>query len=144
MKERVLENMNKIEIPIERVNQILAHAQNGDELEICGFIASKNGVVCTIYPVENIASLPACFYRMDEKQQIDAMREMREAGEILFGIYHSHPSSEAEPSATDIKEAAYPEAVYFIVSLNTTGVLEMRGFRLRGDNVEELELSVIA
>ena len=136
--------MNSIEIPIESVNQILAHAQNGDESEICGFIAAKNDKICKIYPVENIAASPACFYRMDEKQQIDAMRKMREAGESLFGIYHSHPSSEAALSATDIKEATYPEAVYFIVSLNTVGVLEMRCFNLSGGVVNELELSVIA
>jgi len=50
---------------------------------------------------------------MDEAQKIDAMRKIREAGEEMFGIYHSHPSSEAVPSVTDIKEAAYPDAVYF-------------------------------
>jgi len=136
--------MNKIEIPIQSINQILAHAQSSDEVEICGFISAKNQKIAAIYPVQNVASTPACFYRMDEKQQIDAMRKMREAGEALFGIYHSHPSTEATPSATDIREATYPEAVYFIVSLNTAGVLEMRGFRLNDDNVEELELSVIS
>ena len=136
--------MNSIEIPIENVNQILAHAQNGDEAEICGFIAAKNDRICKIYPVANIATSPTCFYRMDEKQQIDAMRKMREAGETLFGIYHSHPSSEAKPSVTDIKDASYPEAVYFIVSLNTVGVLEMRCFNLKDGVVNELELSVIA
>ncbi len=120
--------MNEIDIPIENVNQILAHAQSTDDMEICGFIAARNGKISHVYPVQNVSTSPACAYKMDEKQQIDAMRKMREAGETLFGIYHSHPSTEAIPSATDIREAAYPEAVYFIVSLNTVGVLEMRAF----------------
>jgi len=136
--------MNVIEIPIENVNHILAHAQNGGDEEICGFIAGKNEKICNIYPVQNIALSPACFFRMDEKQQIDVMRQMRQAGETLFGIYHSHPSTAAEPSVTDIKEAAYPDAVYFIVSLNTVGVLEMRAFRLKQSLVEEYALDVIA
>ena len=134
--------MNTIKIPIEIVNQILAHAQNGDEAESCGFIAAVNDNIVKTYPVENIAKDPACFYRMDEKQQIDAMRKMREAGEELFGIYHSHPSSEAVPSKTDIEEATYPDASYFIVSLNTVGVLEMRCYRLLAGAVEEIELVV--
>jgi len=137
-------NMNEIEIPIENVNQILAHAQSAAGSEICGFIAAKNGKINRVYPVVNVASSPACFYRMDEKQQIDTMRKMRESGEELFGIYHSHPSSGAVPSEVDIKEAAYPEAVYFIVSLNTVGVLEMRAFYLKDSLMKELELSVIA
>ncbi len=136
--------MNSIDIPIQNINQILAHAQSSDESEICGFISAENGRVSRVYPVENVASSPACFYRMDEKQQIRALREMREAGETLFGIYHSHPTTEAAPSMTDIKEAAYPEAIYFIVSLNTVGVLEMRGFRLRDGKVEELVLNVVS
>ncbi|MDH5258248.1 MAG: M67 family metallopeptidase [Gammaproteobacteria bacterium] len=144
MNDLIKTNSPVIEIPIEIVNQILAHAQSVAESEICGFIATKNGSINKIYPVENIASSPECFYRMDEVQQIDAMRKIREAGEEMFGIYHSHPSSEAVPSATDIKEAAYPDAVYFIVSLNTVGVLEMRGFRLNKEAVKELELSVVS
>ena len=136
-------DMSEVQIPIEIVNQILAHAQNGDESEICGFISARNENIYKTYPVDNIAKTPACFYRMDEKQQIDAMRTMRENDETLFGIYHSHPSSEAKPSVTDIKEAAYPEAIYFIVSLNTVGVLEMRGFRLISGEVLELELVVV-
>ena len=135
--------MNEIEIPIDVVNQILAHAQNDDETEICGFISAKQGKIRAVYPVQNISDSPACAYKMDEKQQIDAMRNMREAGEELFGIYHSHPSTDAVPSITDIREAAYPEAVYFIVSLNTVGVLEMRAFSLKDDIVTELILDVV-
>lgn len=46
------------------------------------------------------------------------------------------------PSVTDIEQAAYPEALYLIVSLNIEGVLDMQGFRLKGGGVvvEELEL----
>lgn len=43
---------------------------------------------------------------------------MRERGEELIAIYHSHPhAKEPEPSATDVRLAYYPSAVYFIVGL---------------------------
>jgi proteasome lid subunit RPN8/RPN11 len=70
------------------------------------------------------------------------MRHMREAGEELFAIYHSHPHAPAEPSVRDIAEAAYPQAIYLIISLNTTGVLELRGFRLAQGLVENVDLTV--
>ena len=66
---------------------------------------------------------------------------MREQQEELFAIYHSHPTAPAEPSATDLEMANYPDALYLIISLNTKGVLEMRGFRLnRHKVVSEVEL----
>jgi proteasome lid subunit RPN8/RPN11 len=67
---------------------------------------------------------------------------MRERGEELFGIYHSHPKTPPLPSKSDLAQAAYPEALYLIISLNTKGVLEMRGFRLQGNRYEEVELQL--
>jgi proteasome lid subunit RPN8/RPN11 len=67
---------------------------------------------------------------------------MREAGEDLLAIYHSHPASPAAPSSIDIAEAGYPDAIYLIISLNTKGVLEMRGFRIREGGIREVALEI--
>ncbi|HEY9148296.1 MAG TPA: M67 family metallopeptidase, partial [Gammaproteobacteria bacterium] len=79
-------------------------------------------------------------FAMDPQQQIDAMRHMREGGEELFAIYHSHPHAPPEPSRRDLQEAAYPEALYLIISLDTKGVLQMRGFRLHQGEVDRVDL----
>ena len=79
---------------------------------------------------------------MEPGSQIKALRDMRTHNEELFAIYHSHPSSAAEPSATDLAEAAYPEALYLIISLNTRGVLELRGFHLQDGQSREVELVI--
>jgi proteasome lid subunit RPN8/RPN11 len=43
---------------------------------------------------------------------------MRDRGEQLVAIYHSHPrSAEPLPSETDVKLAYYPSATYLIVGL---------------------------
>lgn len=135
--------MNKVELPRPLVNQILRHAQSAPEREVCGLLSARDGVPHRAYPVDNVADTPDRLFAMDPQGQIDAMRRMREADEALFAIYHSHPHAPAAPSPTDLRDAAYPDAVYLIVSLDTEGVLQMRGFRLRGDAVEDVELEVV-
>lgn len=125
------------------VNRILAHAQQQPEQEVCGLIGASDGVPGRVYPVRNTATERTHMFAMDPHQQIDAMRQMRDNGEELFAIYHSHPHAPPTPSALDLTEAAYPEALYLIVSLDTKGVLEMQGFRLRDRAIETVPLEVI-
>lgn len=125
------------------VNRILAHAQQQPEQEVCGLIGASSGVARRVYPVRNAAGETDHLFAMDPQQQIDAMRSMRENGEELFAIYHSHPHAPATPSALDLEQAAYPDALYLIISLNTKGVLELQGFRLRGSAVETVPLELV-
>jgi proteasome lid subunit RPN8/RPN11 len=53
---------------------------------------------------------------MDAAEVIDAFRYMREKDLRLAAIFHSHPESPASLSATDLREAFYPEAAIVIVS----------------------------
>ncbi len=131
-----------IQIPRKITNQLLHLAQISPESEVCGLISSKNGVASHCYPVTNVAEQPEQRFLLDAAEQIAAMAAMREHGEELFAIYHSHPSAPANPSATDLEQAAYPEVLYLIISLNTKGILEMRGFRIEDNNAREIPLSL--
>ncbi len=124
------------------INQIMRHAMSRPGQEVCGLVGSSAGHT-RVYPIQNIARQNECRYIMDPQQQIAAMRQMREAGESLFAIYHSHPHAPAVPSALDIAEAAYPEALYLIVSLDTEGVVDVRGYQLQGQEMQSLELEMI-
>lgn len=134
--------MAEVMLPRVIVNQLLHQAQVNYRQEICGLIGARNGVPSNCYPINNIAPDPQRQFFMDPQGQIEAMRRMREGGEELFGIYHSHPETPPLPSKSDLAQAAYPEALYLIISLNTKGVLEMRGFRLQGEVYEEIELQL--
>ena len=125
------------------VNRILAHAQQTPEQEVCGLVGAVAGAPRQVYPVRNIAGDTTQLFAMDPQQQIAAMRNMRDNGEELFAIYHSHPHAPASPSATDLQQAAYPDALYLIISLNTKGVLELQGFCLDGQHVQDVELEMI-
>lgn len=134
--------MEHIILPRQLVNQILHQAQSSPDVEVCGLIAARGGRPQRCIPVPNVSEQPQRLFAMEPARQIDAQRRIREQGEELFGIYHSHPHSPAEPSATDLQQAGYPDALYIIVSLNTKGVLEMRGFRLKDGKACQVQLEI--
>lgn len=127
-------------IPRQLANQILTHAQHNPENEICGLISAYNHHAKNYYPVPNVAADKAIRFSMDEPAQIAAMKAMREQGEELLAIVHSHPHSIAFPSALDQAQHQYPDAYYLIVSLNTVGVLELRAFKQINQRFEPVEL----
>lgn len=134
--------MNTQHLPRGLVNQLLEHAQQYPQQEVCGLLGARGGVPVSCYPIVNSAGEPRRVFIMDPAQQIAALRVMRERGETLYAIYHSHPDTPPVPSRADIDEAAYPEAVYLIISLQTKGVLELRGYRLCEDAVAEIPLEI--
>lgn len=97
--------------------QILQLARANPEQEVCGLIAGTGNRFTGIYPVSNVAEDPAVGFLLDPQEQIAAMRDMRHKGQELLGIYHSHPHTTAEPSAADLRLAAYPDVYYVIASL---------------------------
>ncbi len=131
-----------IRLPRALVNQLLNHAQLAGNAEVCGLIGSGGGIPERCYPVANIAAEPTTRYDMDPRGQIDALRAMREHGEELFAIYHSHPTSPAVPSAIDRDAANYPDTLYLIVSLVTKGVLDLRGYYIRDSAILPVELEI--
>ena len=132
--------MISIHLPRNIVNRLLTLAQQTPEIETCGLVGAKNNTPVYVYPVENIARDKKRLFEMNPEKQIEAMKIIRERGESLFSIYHSHPHSSAEPSLIDINQAHYQDAVYLIISLNTKGVLEMKGFYLKENKVETIGL----
>jgi proteasome lid subunit RPN8/RPN11 len=137
-------NPTEISIPRKLINQLLHLAQISPEEEICGLVgADTQGKPCSCYPITNSADTPQQHFLLETSQQIAAMKQIREKGESLFAIYHSHPKSPAIPSVFDIEQAVYPEALHFIISLNTKGVLELRAFKIAEIQIHELNLNLI-
>ncbi len=135
--------MNVVRLPRAIVNQLLHLAQKSPEEEICGLISRDRAGFRKCYPVANAAGDRKRFFTLDPKQQIESMRTMRERGEELAAIYHSHPDAPPLPSLADIEQHEYPGVLYLIISLGTKGVLEMRGFHIRGRAIEEAAIGLL-
>ena len=107
-----------ISIQQTQVDEIFEHAHESAPRECCGLIGGAEGNAQTIYRMRNAAADPLVTYEAAPEDLFAAQRSMRERGELLLAIYHSHPrSDDPKPSATDVRLAYYPSAVYFIVGL---------------------------
>jgi proteasome lid subunit RPN8/RPN11 len=100
------------------VDEILRHARECAPHECCGLIGGNDARTRTVYPLRNVATDPLVTYEAASEDLFAAQRNMRDCGEQLVAIYHSHPrSNDPQPSETDVRLAYYPSAVYFIVGL---------------------------
>ena len=106
-------------LTIGQTSEIFSHARESDPVECCGLVGGLNNREAkSIYPLQNIAPAPLITYEAAPEELFAAQRLMRERGEQLLAIYHSHPrSAEPSPSDTDVRLAYYPAAIYLIVGL---------------------------
>ena len=113
------------------VEEMFAHARESDPAECCGLVgACGDGEARTVYRLRNVARAPLTSYEAAPQELFDAQRLMRERGESLVAIYHSHPrADDPTPSESDVRLAYYPEAVHLIVGLGGEEPT-LRAFRL--------------
>jgi len=104
--------------------------------EACGYLAGgADGIVQQAYPMTNVEDSPVG-YSMDPKEQLQVEKLMRQRGQQLVGIYHSHTASDAYPSSVDVSLAISPEASYVLVSLKDRARPAVRSFRIDGARIE--------
>ncbi|MGH2605377.1 MAG: Mov34/MPN/PAD-1 family protein, partial [Anaerolineales bacterium] len=115
---------------------MVAHVQSCLPEEGCGLLEGLRGRVDYVIPVTNADHSPFRF-RMEPREQIEAMGSIEERGLELVGIYHSHPNGPSGPSPIDLAEAAYPEAIHLILS-SPEGRWQARAFRIRDGRGDEI------
>lgn len=128
------------------VDEILRQARQAAPHECCGLIGGSEARTQTVYPLRNVAADSLVTYEAAPEELFAAQRAMRDGGEQLLAIYHSHPrSNDPQPSETDVRLAYYPSAVYFIVGLGDEEPC-LRAFRIseREGRWEQAEFQVIA
>lgn len=121
------------------IDAIIAQAQAGHPLEICGVIAGPAGsdTPLRLLPMENMARSER-FFQFDPSEQLRLWREMDARDEAPVVIYHSHTDSAAYPSREDLLYAAEPHAHYLIVSAPPGEAPSVRSYRIgQGRPVEE-------
>ena len=105
--------------------------------ECCGLLLGEDDSITHAIPAANVHPDPATHFEIDPRALIDAHTAARGGGPRVIGYYHSHPTGDPEPSATDRASAAHDGMVWAIVSNG-----EVRLFRDGEERFEPLSYAV--
>lgn len=142
--------MGLLIIPKDILAEMTAHAREAFPKEACGVLSGDKqpGIARAgkLYRMKNSDDSQTT-YAMDSGEQFRVMNEIKAGGSELVAIYHSHPSSPALPSPTDIgraffpgtKEPNFPGVAYIIVGLSEL-VPEVNAFSIDSSGVRRLEI----
>lgn len=122
---------------------MIEHVRRNWPEEACGLLAGPGQQVESVYLIENIRHSRTDYF-MDPTQQVRAMLAIEAAGWEVCGIFHSHPAGPAQPSVTDIDRAYYPDAVYIILAPAAGQEWDLRGFAIRGGQVDRVPIQLVA
>lgn len=122
---------------------IVLHLRRELPNEACGLLGGRAGVVHKVCLIENELHSP-WEYRMEPTAQVRAMLAMDAEDLELVGIFHSHPNGPPQPSATDVAQAYYPEAVYLICAPDERGEWHARGFKIEAGATQAVRVMIEA
>ncbi|MBI2955012.1 MAG: M67 family metallopeptidase [Chloroflexi bacterium] len=123
--------------------EIIEHARVEKPNEACGMVAGVRGRAVKIFRGTNVDANRRVRYSMDPKEILKVWKEIDDNDWELLCIYHSHPHTQAYPSATDVSLAFYPESTYVIVSLMDQDNPVMRAFRIVDGQINEEEIGIL-
>ena len=131
-----------MKVTSEVLTGITNHARRAAPLECCGLLAGKEDLIDDHIATRNTRN-SAVAYQVDPVEHIAAVKAVRARGRRILGAYHSHPTSEAVPSATDVAEAYYGDGfLYFIVSLGSEPP-DVRAFRLEEGRLASVSFDIV-
>lgn len=130
-----------LDLTVDGAQRILTHVQAEWPLEACGLLGGIGRQVLAVYPTRNELASPVR-YRVHPEDLIRVIRELEARGWELVGIYHSHPHGPPAPSAIDVAEAYYPEAIY-VIAAPVHGEWRLRAFRIMNGTVREVPIRLV-
>jgi [CysO sulfur-carrier protein]-S-L-cysteine hydrolase len=141
----VTDSASGASLSVELLQQIIDAAREDAPNETVGLLAAptyanNGGSPTRFVRLRNDAASPHRF-ALQPAEQVPTLLEMEEAGEVLWGIVHSHVGSAPIPSASDVELAHYPDSLHVICSL-ANPVPEVRAWAIREGDVSEVALSV--
>lgn len=119
--------------------ELIAHAIEGLPNEACGLLVGRGRRVDRFVPVTNAAAAPDR-YTLDPEQHYRTMIQAESEALEILGVFHSHPVSAAEPSATDISLAGEPEWVWVIAG-DVARSPVLRAWRIVAGQSSEIHLA---
>ena len=136
----------RLAIPAAVAGEMLAHARTALPHEACGMLAGRlaEGRVTAFHPARNAHASPLR-YSVHPEDLVRIVLGIEAAGEDLVAVFHSHTASPAVPSATDVRDARYPDALHVLATLSDPDVAPrtgLRAWRIRDGRPHEVPLVI--
>ena len=109
--------------------------------EACGLLFGAEGVERASVTA-NASGDPTRRFEIDPGALIAALKAERAGGEPVIGYWHSHPSGDATPSATDAAMAAADGKLWVIVAGDAVTAWRAGASGLHG-RFEDVEIEVV-
>lgn len=134
------ENM-QLKVQEKVCSEIIRHAKEELPHEACGYILLKNDVCFEARRMLNLDKSNTHF-TFSAEEQFEVLRYANDIGAEIVANYHSHITSEAYPSAEDVKFAFDSNMIYFIVSLLHEKPI-IRAYKIHKGKIKEIELHIL-
>lgn len=107
---------NTITLTDQLYQQLCNHAKSCLPDEACGLISGNGNFVKSVFHLPNTSSSINRFY-VKEQHVAKALHQISEKNEEVLAIYHTHPSSQATPSTSDLVNHPTSDIKMMILSL---------------------------
>lgn len=101
------------------VEWLVKLATDNPAQEVCGFILGDG----SIWEIPNVSETPEHNFFMDPIAQLDFLKECKTAGDIITGVFHSHPGGDPQLSPTDAR-GWHPAMKWQYYVVTAAGVVE--------------------
>ena len=121
-------------VPAEIRQALVEHAQSELPNEACGLVVVLEGVAERYVPGRNAAASP---YRFE--LEVDPETWFLEDEGYELAVFHSHPSSPARPSRTDVENIGLWERKPYLILSAASG--DLAAFTIDGGRISSVPLT---
>jgi [CysO sulfur-carrier protein]-S-L-cysteine hydrolase len=135
-----------VSIPRAIYDAMLAHLRAAYPNEGCGVFAGDGTTPLATHhlPARNAAQDAETFSIIASDELIQIWNTIDKAHEEVLAYYHSHPQTQAYPSARDIRYAqGWPGTYSIITSFAEVDQPVVRAYLIHGDIVTEVSLDIV-
>lgn len=112
----------ELEVTREALAAMRSAASAAHPHEACGVLLGEGVRITEVRETRNVHPTPATHFEIDPQALIDAHRAARSGdGPQVLGYFHSHPTGEPIPSATDRAMAAHDGRIWAIIAGGIAG-----------------------
>lgn len=106
----------EIAVTSQALAAVQAAAAAAHPREACGILLGEGRRITQARETRNVHPAPETHFEIDPQALIDAHRAARAGGAQVLGYFHSHPTGDPVPSATDRASASGDGRIWAIVA----------------------------